>query len=213
MSARHNILRQSGSSMIEVLITLVILMIGLLGLAGVMSQGQRSEMESYQRVQALMLLQDMAGRINANRAVASCYAFTTAATGTPYVGVTGAGILTPIPPACAAGSAAQNALAQQDISDWSTSLNGAAEKLGGGNIGAMVGARGCVSYDAATALTDSVGATIAGTGIYTIAVAWQGLGSTFAPAGLKCGQNLYGNEAQRRVVSLTLRIGSINNNN
>lgn len=213
MNARHNPLRQSGSSMIEVLITLVILMVGLLGLAGVMAQGQRSEMESYQRVQALMLLQDMAGRLNANRAVAACYAFTGATTGTPYVGVSGAGILNPIPPTCAAGTAIQNTQAQQDISDWNASLNGAAETLGGGNIGAMVGARGCVSYDATTALTDSVGATIAGTGIYTLSVAWQGLGNTFAPVGLKCGQNLYGNEARRRVVSLTLRIGSINNNN
>lgn len=204
---------QSGSSMIEVLVTLVILMVGLLGLAGLMAQGQRSEMESYQRVQAIIMLQDMAGRINANRAVASCYAFSSASAGTPFVGASGVGILTPIPPTCAAGTSAQNTLAQQDISSWDGSLKGAAETLSGSSVGAMVGARGCVSYDATTELNNSVGAPIAGTGIYTVSVAWQGLGSTFAPVGLKCGQGLYGNEAQRRVVSLTLRIASINNNN
>ena len=215
MRASRNILRQSGSSMIEVLVTLIILLIGLLGLAGLMTQSQRSEMESYQRVQALVLLQDMAGRINVNRAVASCYAFTTnTTTGTPYLGVTGAGILTTIPPSCTVGTSTQNTQAQQDMQDWHNLLTGAAETLAGsGSVGAMVGARGCVSYDATTLLTDTNGVPITGTGIYTISVAWQGLGSTFAPVGLTCAQGLYGNEAQRRVVSLTFRVGSINNNN
>lgn len=218
MRPPRNILRQSGSSMIEVLVTLIILLIGLLGLAGLMTQSQRSEMESYQRVQALVLLQDMAGRINVNRAAASCYAFTTNTTsGTPYMGATGAGVLSSIP-SCAVGTptptVTQSAQAQQDMQDWNSLLTGAAETLAGsGNVGAMVGARGCVDYDATTLLTDTNGVPITGTGIYTISVAWQGLGSTFAPVGLKCAQGLYGNEAQRRVVSLTFRVGSINNNN
>lgn len=213
MNARRNTPRaQAGSSIIEVLVTLIILLVGLLGLAGVMVQGQRSEMESYQRVQALILLQDMAGRINANRAVAfaapQCYAYTNAATGTPYVGMGST-----LAPACATGTALQNVQAVQDMTAWDTTLKGAAETSGGSNVGAMVGARGCVSYAAATELLDSLGAAITGTGIYTVSVAWQGLGNTFAPVGLTCGQNLYGNEAQRRVVSLTFRIGSINNIN
>jgi type IV pilus assembly protein PilV len=91
-------------------------------------------------------------------------------------------------------------------------LNGAAETTSGSHVGLMIGARGCISYDAATQLNDSTGATIAGTGIYTLSVAWQGLGNTFAPPGLTCGKNLYGNEALRRVVSLTFRFGSITNN-
>ena len=205
---------QAGSSMIEVLITLVILMVGLLGLAGMMAQGQRSEMESYQRVQALVLLRDMVGRINANRNVGSCYAYTTAATGTPYLGAAGLGVLSPIPPTtCGVGTALQQALFQSDMTDWDAALKGAAEISGGSRVGAMVGARGCVSYDAATELVDSLGAAITGSGIYTVEVAWQGVGNTFAPVGLKCGQNLYGNEAQRRVVSLSFRVGSINNTN
>lgn len=208
MNISRNIACQSGFSMIEVLVTLIILLVSLLGLAGVMVQGQRSEMESYQRVQALILLQDMAGRINANRAVGSCYAYTNATNGTPYLG-TGSTLA----PACAPGTPAQNAQSVQDMTAWDTALKGAAEISGGSNVGAMVGARGCVSYDATTVLNDSTGAAIVGTGIYTVSVAWQGLGNTFAPVGLKCGQNLYGNEASRRIVSLTFRIGSINNNN
>ena len=200
--------RQSGSSMIEVLVTLIILMVGLLGLAGLMVQGQRSEVESYQRVQALILVQDMTGRINANRKVASCYAYTTnAANGTPYLGVGATAV-----PACTAGTAAQNTQAIQDMTAWSSLLAGAAETSGGNNVGAMVGARGCVSYDATQPLINPASGTgIAGTGVYTVAVAWQGLANT-AISTLNCAKGLYGtgaNDAQRRVVSLTLRTGSL----
>ena len=64
---------QCGASMIEVLVTTVILAIGLLGLAGLQSRLGLSEMESYQRAQALVLLQDMANRIATNRADAANY--------------------------------------------------------------------------------------------------------------------------------------------
>jgi len=69
-------------------------------------------------------------------------------------------------------------------------LRGAAETAGGaacstasgaGCVGVMLGARGCIAYDAASAFKDSTGATIAGTGIYTISVVWQGLAPTVAP--------------------------------
>ena len=52
--------RQAGTSLVEVLVTIVITAIGLLGLAGMQSRLQTSEMESYQRAQALLLLEDMA---------------------------------------------------------------------------------------------------------------------------------------------------------
>lgn len=179
--------------MIEVLVTLLILLIGLLGLAGLQMQAQRSEMESYQRVQALVLLQDMVGRLNANRKVASCYAAVTTDTtnGTPFLGTDSA-----VVPACAAGTVEQNAMAVQDMQDWQNLLLGAAETAAGNNVGAMIGARGCVSYDATADL-------------YMVTVAWQGLGATFAPVGQNCGKTLYGSEAQRRVVSLTVRIANL----
>lgn len=195
--------RQYGFGMLEVLVTLVILMVGLLGLAGVMVQSQRAEMESYQRIQALILLQDISGRINANRRVSSCYAYT-GSDGTPYLGV---GATTA--PACAAGTAAQNIQALQDMMDWSSQLEGAAEISGGNKIGAMTGARGCIYYTAGSEVTDKNGVTIPGSGIYTIAVAWQGLSSTVT-ATPNCAQGLYGaDDANRRVVSLTMRMASL----
>lgn len=205
MNTSRKTIRESGFSMVEVLVTLIILMVGLLGLAGLMVQGQRSEMESYQRVQGLVLLQDMAARINANRAVASCYVFSTAATG-PYFGTAA----TAANPACAVGTASQQAQVTQDLAAWNQLLLGAAETSGTNQVGAMVGARGCVSYAIGTELTNSTtGAVLAGTGIYTVAVAWQGLGDTFANTTTLCGQGQYSNEAQRRVVTLTFRLASL----
>jgi type IV pilus assembly protein PilV len=196
MNTHGNSLRvQAGFGMIEVLVTLIILLTGLLGLAGLQAQGQRSELESYQRIHALILLQDMESRINANRKVAACYALTTDATGgTPYLGVSATAS-----PACSSGTIEQQTRATQDMQDWSALLAGAAETSeGGGNIGAMVGARGCVSLiDAATQT-------------YLVSVAWQGVGKTAAPpAGLGCAKDLYGDETQRRVVSITLRVADL----
>lgn len=201
--------------MVEVLVSLVILMIGLLGLAGLMVQGQRSETESYQRVQALTLLQDMVARINANRNAAGCYAFTPDTIPSPATSVTYLGADSTYTPTCTLSSvtAQQQAQAVADLSAWHTLLLGSAEKSGTSNVGVMVGARGCIHYDATNLLTDSTGATISGSGIYTVSIAWQGLGNTFANTTLLCGRGNYGTESMRRVVSLPIRIGTINNVN
>ncbi len=232
---------QAGFSMVEVLVAMVILLVGLLGLAGLMVQSQRSEMESYQRVQAITLLQDMAGRMNANRVAATCYAYTNATTGSPYLGVNANYV-----PACTttqisnyynlslvapyssmpvptSDTPTAAATAVSDLQKWSASLQGAAESSGGTNVGAMIGARGCISYDVTTELPEldtqsglPTGKTLLGTGVYTISIAWQGMGSTAPPgAALTCGTGLYLNsqgavdEAQRRVVSMTLRMAAL----
>jgi type IV pilus assembly protein PilV len=113
---------QRGTSLIEVLVTLVILSIGLLGLAGLQSRLQVSELEAYQRAQALILLDDMASRVAANRANAASYATD------PITGLSAAN--------CSSGFA--------DAVEWCNALQGAAETTGGSNVGAMIGGRGCV---------------------------------------------------------------------
>jgi type IV pilus assembly protein PilV len=185
---------QTGFSMIEVLVTLIILLLGLLGLVGMTLASQRAEMETYQRAQALILLQDVVGRINANRTVASCYAITTdAVNGAPYLGVGST-----VTPGCSAGTVEAYTLANSDLAAWGNLLLGTSEKIGTTSVGAMIGARGCISLDPLT-------------GIYVVSVAWQGKGETAAPvSGLVCGTGLYGDETQRRVVSVTLQIANLN---
>jgi type IV pilus assembly protein PilV len=57
----------AGFSLIEILVTVMILMFGILGLAGLQGAAINAESDAHQRAQALLLLQDMADRINANR--------------------------------------------------------------------------------------------------------------------------------------------------
>jgi type IV pilus assembly protein PilV len=188
--------RQSGLTLVEVLVSMVILLVGLLGLAALMTNSEKAESESYQRAQALLLLQDMVGRINANRAVAACYAVTNDPSGSiPYLGV-GADVSGL---ACGVGSVTANTRAIQDLVEWNDLLQGASETSGGGGVGAMVGARGCITENDAT------------NRIYTVSIAWQGLTATKAPdASLPCASGLYGDEKLRRVVSIPLRIANLN---
>jgi len=178
-----------GVSMIEVLVTVVILTVGLLGLAGLQMRLQSSELESYQRTHALILLEDMANRVATNRGNAASY-------------VTGSGA--PLgtgdnQPANCAGTGQDF-----DACQWSNALKGAAEQSASAeNIGAMIGARGCIED--------------IGTGDqYLITVVWQGLVPTTAPAS-NCGNGLYNdangsgcvNELCRRTMSTIVRIADL----
>ena len=148
-----------GFTLLEVLISLLVIALGLLGLAGLQARLQQAEFESYQRSQAIVLLYDMVDRIRANKATASCFAITTNTTnGTPYLG-TGATAST----GCAASTAAYNTMADAGLAEWDGLLDGAAEKSSGNSVGAMIGARGCVSYGGSATEIVSGGVTVAGT--------------------------------------------------
>jgi type IV pilus assembly protein PilV len=200
-----------GVSLLEVLVTIVIVVIGLLGIAGLQARAHVAELESYQRAQALVLLYDMVDRVNNNREAAACYAVTTdAANGTPYLGTVAGGSHFGTP-ACGVSTTAANTLANSAITAWDDLLRGAAEKKGAGatEVGAMIGARGCVSYDSTTEFINATsGANIAGTGIYTLAVSWQGMADTFAPT-VACGKSLYGSETKRRTVWVSMRLATL----
>jgi type IV pilus assembly protein PilV len=182
--------RQLGFTMIEVLVTLVILLFGLLGLVGLQTRAQVAETESYQRTQALVLLRDMADRISANRSNASSYAFVVTA---PL----GSG-------STIYGSAACQGLApltQVDLCEWDAALKGVAEASGACNqqtgancVGAMIGARGCITSPAANQ--------------YLIQVVWQGMAKSAAPpSSVACGSGSYGDDMQRRAVTTVVQIG------
>jgi type IV pilus assembly protein PilV len=186
---------QQGVALIEVLITLVILLFGLLGLAGVSSRANVAEMEAYQRIKALQLVQDMADRLNANRKVASCYS--NGATGL-QLSATSTTV-----PACTAGNVQQQTQAAADLTAWKDLISGQAETQSGTKLGAMIGAIGCVTLDDAA------------NNIYLIAVSWQGLAKTAAPTladgstAFPCGNGAYGDEKLHRVVTTKVRIGAL----
>lgn len=189
MNMKSTLLRnQCGVSLIEVLIAMVILAIGLLGLVGLQGRLHVTQVESYQRAQALILLQDMTNRINLNRNQAATYV-TANPLGTGMVG------------GCPVANTTRT---ERDVREWCQFLIGASETLGGASVGAMVGGRGCVEQ--------------IDTDEYLITVAWQGLSPVAAPPeSVPCGAGDYDgpagspcvNDLCRRVVTTVVRISDL----
>ena len=63
-------MRQSGFTLLEVLIAIIVISIGLLGLAGVMASSMRNSHSAYQRTQATWLAYDIVDRMRVNRPAA-----------------------------------------------------------------------------------------------------------------------------------------------
>jgi type IV pilus assembly protein PilV len=164
---------QSGFTMIEVLVTIAILVVGLLGLAAMQTLATLAELEAYQRSQAIVLVRDMADRMQANKANLPSYEVVDlGTTSLSCAALTGAAL---------------------DRCEWNNLLNGASEKADSGtrNVGAMIGARGCVvRLDPQT---------------FMVTVAWQGLSRAGVPIEA-CGAGSYGNDENRRTVSTIVRM-------
>jgi type IV pilus assembly protein PilV len=62
--------KQSGFSLIEVLVTMVIISFGMLGIAGVIINGLKNNNSSYARTQASILANDIIDRMRANKITA-----------------------------------------------------------------------------------------------------------------------------------------------
>jgi len=122
-----------GFSLVEILVTLMLLSIGLLGLARLQARAAITGIEAYQRTQALLVAQDMASRIAANKPDALRY----------IADDYGAGVAT----ACPAEPGFE-----RDACLWSNELRGESERIDGTAAGAMAGGRGCIAATDATAL-------------------------------------------------------------
>lgn len=178
---------ERGTSMVEVLVTMVILAFGLLGVAALQTKVGVAEMESYQRAQAMLTLSQITERMSANPAQAANYV---------TVGTVGTGDAQPAD--CTGIAQGPN----RDLCEWSNALKGASEQSAGAKVGGMQGARGCVTQ--LQAPNPALGVCTAG--VYQVAVAWQGLVPTVTPA-LACAAGSYGgNDSLRRVVSSTVSV-------
>jgi type IV pilus assembly protein PilV len=183
---RHH---QRGASMIEVLVALVITLIGLFAMLGLNLRSYQAESESYQRSQALVLVEDMAQRIRANRVAVADYA-------TPATAPAGAGA---IDPGCAAVTGAE-----RDLCEWGNLLRGAAEvSTANGAVGAMAQARGCITVAAPAA--GASGPTSA-----NVTVVWRGTNASetnpdvpCVPPGFSVGDGLM------RFISTVVRFGDL----
>jgi type IV pilus assembly protein PilV len=166
---------QSGALLIEVLIAVLICAFGLLGFAGMQARAVSTDFETLQRSEALVLLEDMVSRINANRAHAGDYV--------------SAGLLGDGPVVDCAGLTG----AALDLCEWSNLIRGSSEQRAGSAIGSMISARGCITRPATS--TDR----------YVVSIAWQGIvqtGASASPCGQ--GDAAYPDDTLRRTASATV---------
>jgi type IV pilus assembly protein PilV len=177
--------RQQGATLIEVLVSIIIVVFGLLGLAGMQSRMSLAEVEAFQRTQAILVLNDMVGRINANRRWGTSYDTGGSALGTGQ---------------SARDCTTATSVADLDLCEWNNELLGTTEGLGGNNVGAMQDARGCID-------------TLQGTmpRQLRVSVVWRGGNPTVAPGATACGQGSYGNDATRRAITATIELGCLQN--
>lgn len=89
--------KQSGFTLIEILVSIVIVCFGLLGVAGLLTAGLKSTQESQYRTQASFLAYDIAERMRTNRQVALNGEYKTSETAT-------------------------NTIALKDKTDWQTTV-------------------------------------------------------------------------------------------
>ncbi len=184
--------QQRGTTLIEILITMIILSFGLLGIAVFHIKSQVASLESYQRAQAVILLEDMHARMSVNPDEAALYL-------TPSGESLGTGTDSADCRSLAAGS-------ERDKCEWNNALLGAAAaNKGDVNVGSMIGARGCIEQ------VQELIETGAGCqpGIYLITVAWQGMHATRKPSPT-CGSGEYGAESAglRRAMSSRVAIAA-----
>ena len=167
--------RQRGALLIEVLVAILLCAFALLGFAAMQARASTAEFEALQRSQALLLVEDMASRIAANRANADAYVL---------AAPTGAGAVQPcigLP------------IVERDICEWGNLLRGITETRAGVSVGSMLSARGCVTRAAGS------------TNGYVISAAFSGVASTGAPAGpCGQGDPAFPDDSLRRVVSSTV---------
>lgn len=184
--------RASGFSLIELLVALLVSAVGILGMLALQGRAQQSQLDVYQRAQAMILIEDIVNRMLTNGVAGDCYDFAYEF-GDAAVADVPAGTFA----ACNAGIAGSTPNADQvaaDFQAWHDQLRGVGETLGGAQIGGLRDARGCVEENA---------------GVVTVSVAWLSQTEHAAVPANDCGAaaGALGNTGQRRVMSVDVRFG------
>jgi type IV pilus assembly protein PilV len=173
---------EQGAALLEVLVTMLLIAFGLLGLAGLIGRAFVTEFEATQRAQALLLLQDMSTRIEANRKLAANYVTNSSGVST-------------------SGCAAPATLAAVDKCQWASLLAGTNEKLSGADAPILPGAAGCI-YEI-DAVRKIYAIAIAWQATNPTSAPANG-----SPE-MGCGLNAFGPETYRRIVTTQVQIADL----
>lgn len=101
-------MKQSGFTLLEVLVAMLVLTIGLLGLAGLMASGMRNNLSASHRTQATWMAAGIIDRMRANRVLAVGGNYNTMGMGTAAT--------------CVAAPSSAGTVPVQDIAAWKNQL-------------------------------------------------------------------------------------------
>ncbi|HBH36681.1 MAG TPA: type IV pilus modification protein PilV [Gammaproteobacteria bacterium] len=113
-----NFIRYSGSSLLEVLVTMVILSIGLLGYGGMQVSSMRSTETGRMRSEVIALASDISDRLKANQQQAKAGAYNGSLSGSSS------------PPDCSSNACTAQQMSKQDLSNWHQRLSTLADGKG-----------------------------------------------------------------------------------
>jgi len=140
--------RQSGMTLIEILVTVLVLAVGLLGMASLTVGSLKNNQGAFLRTQATILAYDMADRMRSNTAEAISGSYDGATTNTAFTA-----------PSCGTSGCTGAQRVAADLLAWKQQLEGA-----NGSMAMLPGGVGTVSGGS--------GATNAGTA-FTITITWK----------------------------------------
>ena len=161
--------RQTGFSLIEMLIALIVFSIGLLAIAGLQTVSKQANYEALQRTSASQIASGLLEDLRVNGGAAETY-ITAGALG----GGSRGGEPAPNCTAAAECNATQKAL--HDLWFWEQMLDGNLETSGGAAAGGLVLPTLCITGPAG-----------GGAGIYTVTIAWRGTASINNTVNNACG--------------------------
>lgn len=188
----NGMVKSSGFSLLEVLISMVVLSIGLLGIAGLQATSKRTSYEALQRTTAVMLTRDIIERMRTNPDQIAAYNGTVDTTTITHND-------------CSAATCTPAQLAAYDLFEWQQAILGANELSDTGvNTGGLVSPVGCITVAAACTSC-----------LVTVAIAWRGMTKLSDPSIDTCGDTTgnYDDTAGDNVFRRVIAINSFITNN
>ncbi len=186
--------RQSGFTLLEVLVAFLILSIGLLGVVGLMVNSKVSQHQAVQRTRAVELADAMIERVRINPAAIATY----------NIGLNPVGPLSPSgqprsepSPNCSSSPCTPVQLAAHDLWAWEQALQGRTATVAGEAADGLVSPRGCIVFTPAAPRTR--------TGQLSVIIQWRGLVDTsdaLEEGESVCGGVSDGDEGYRRQVAV-----------
>ena len=192
--------RNSGVSLIEVMVTVFILSIGLLGIAALQIQSKRVNLGAVERTTASMLANEMIERMRANPSALKDYLDEVSSSGIGEGNRAVPSLDCDTSEPCTAFD-----VVLHDLYQWEQSIMGAAEtNTAGVQKGGLASPTACID-----------GPVVGGAGIYTVSIAWRGRGAISDPTPNDCGRGSgkydgdEGTDVYRRLLTLNVFINDI----